>query len=170
VVLAAAFGLIVPCAAVAQRIQVAAADAASKAVSVIEFRLCIPAETSDCGAWVDRVVDLTGEADTALPPAIRALHTPGGRDSLWIDDGAVKIRATSVARARTYVVRDLHGTAVALAASADPRYAFALVEPPPLPAAGRGGGSTIVMIDLDGHVVIDSFGSRTRFTGIAMVR
>ncbi len=161
----AAIGLIVPCASHAQRIQVVAGDSAARTVSVIEFRLCIPAETSDCGAWVDHVVDMTGESEAAMPPAIRALHAPGGPDSLWIDDGEVKIRATATAQARTYVVRDLHGTAVALAASADSRYAFALVDPPP----GRGGGSTIVMIDLAGRRVIDSFSSRTRFTGMAMV-
>ncbi|HSQ30850.1 MAG TPA: hypothetical protein VLN49_13420 [Gemmatimonadaceae bacterium] len=164
--LTTAIGLIVPCTAVAQRIQVAAGDTVGKTVSVIEFRLCIPAETSDCGAWVDRVVDMTGDDAAAMPPAIRALHAPNGRDSLWIEDGAVRIRANAPARARTFVVRDVQGIAVALAASGDQRYAFALVEPP----AGRVGGSTIVMIDLERHGVVDSFGSRTRFTGIAMVR
>lgn len=164
--LAAAFGLIVPCTAVAQRIQVAAGDTAAKTVSVVEFRLCIPAETSDCGAWVDRVVDLAGDGDAAMPPAIRALRAPNGRDSLWIENGAVRIRATAAAQPRTFVVRVAQGTAVALAASGDQRYAFALVDPPP----GHSGGSTIVMIDLERHSVVDSFGSRTRFTGIAMVR
>jgi hypothetical protein len=161
-----AIGFVAPCTAIAQRIQVAAGDPVGKTVSVIEFRLCIPAETSDCGAWVDRVVDLTGESDAVMPPTMRALHATNGRDSLWIENGVVKVRATATARARTYVVSDVHGTAVALAASGDPRYAFALVTP----NRGESGGSAIVMIDLDHHSVVDSFGSRTRFTGIAMVR
>jgi hypothetical protein len=164
--LTSAIGLIVPCTAIAQRIQVAAGDTVGKTVSVIEFRLCIPAETSDCGAWMDRVVDMTGDDTAAMPPAVRALHAPNGRDSLWIEDGVVRVRATATARARTYVVSDVHGTAVALAASGDPRYAFALVDLHP----GQRGGSAIVMIDLERHSVVDSFGSRTRFTGIAMVR
>lgn len=156
-----------PVALYAQRYQVAAGDAANKTVSVIEFRLCIPAETSDCGAWVDHVVDLTGDAGAGLPPAVRALRTPNGRDSLWIEDGAVKLRASAPPRARTYVVRDARGSAIALAASADPRYAFALLEAPP---GASGAHSTIVMIDVERRSVVDSFGSSARLSGIAMVR
>ena len=162
-----AIALVFPVALYAQRQQVAAGDSANKTVTVVEFRLCIPAETSDCGAWVDHVVDLAGDAGAGLPPAVRALRTPNGRDSLWIEDGAVKLRVGAAPRARTYVVRDARGSAIALAASADPRYAFALLDAPP---GASGAHSTIVMIDLESRSIVDSFGSRTRLSGIAMVR
>ena len=161
-----AIALMLPCALRAQRYQVTAGDAAAKTVSVVEFRLCIPAETSDCGAWVDHVVDLTGDDGAGLPPAVRVLRSPSG-DSLWIEDGAVKLRASAPRRARTYVVRDARGSAIALAASADPRYAFALLDAPP---GARGAHSTIVMIDVERRSVVDSFGSNARLSGIAMVR
>ena len=159
--------LMLPGALHAQRHQVAAGDAATQTVSIVEFRLCIPAETSDCGAWVDHVVDLTGDAGAELPPAVRALRMPNGRDSLWIEDGAVKLRASAPSRARTYLVRDARGSAIALAASADPRYAFALLDAPP---GASGAHSTIVMIDVERRSIVDSFGSSARLSGIAMVR
>ena len=162
-----AIALLLPGALHAQRQQVAAGDAATRTVSVVEFRLCVPAETSDCGAWVDHVVDLTGDAGAGLPPAVRALRTPNGRDSLWIEDGAVKLRATAPPRARTYVVRDARGSAIALAASDDPRYAFALLDAPP---GASGAHSTIVMIDVERRSVVDSFGSSARLSGIAVAR
>ena len=162
-----AIALMLPGALRAQRYQVAAGDAAAKSVSVVEFRLCIPAETSDCGAWVDRVVDLAADAGAGLPPAVRAVCTADGRDSLWIEDGAVKLRASAPPQAHTYVVRDARGSAIALAASADPRYAFALLDSP---AGASGAHSTIVMIDVERRSVVDSFGSSARLSGIAMVR
>jgi len=162
-----AIALMLPAALHAQRYQVAAGDAANKTVSVVEFRLCIPAETSDCGAWVDHVVGLTQDASAGLPPAVRALRSPNGRDSLWIENGVVKLRANAPPHARTYVVRDARGSAIALAASADPRYAFALLDAPP---GASGAHSTIVMIDVERRSVVDSFGSSARLSGIAMVR
>ena len=161
-----AIALMLPGALHAQRYQVAAGDAATKTVSVVEFRLCIPAETSDCGAWVDHVADPSEDAGAGLPPAVRALRSPNGRDSLWIENGVVKLRA-SAPRARTYVVRDARGSAIALAASADPRYAFALLDAPP---GAIGAHSTIVMIDVERRSVVDSFGSSARLSGIAMIR
>ena len=163
------FALVVlaPARARAQLLQVAARDPAARTVTIVEFQPCVPAETSSCGAWIDRVVD--DVADTTTPtmsPALVALRA-FDRDSVWIERGAVRIRALAAPARRTYRVRDRRGGAVALAVSAAPRYVFALLHAPPGAAGPR---STIVMIDLDTRSVIDSFASTARFSGITMLQ
>lgn len=159
--------MLAPARARAQRLQVAAGDPATRIVTIVQFQPCVPAETSSCGAWVDRVV--SEGADTAagaMPPALTALRA-FDRDSVWIDDGAVNLRAMAARPRRVHVVRDKRGRAVALAASAVPHYIFALLQ---APTGTFGPASTIVMIDLDTRSVIDSFTSTARFSGIAMLR
>ena len=156
---------LVPASARAQRLQVAAGDPATRSVTIIEFQPCVPAETSSCGAWIDRVVPAGADSAAAsMPPALVGLRA-FERDSVWIGDGAVKIRAIAAAAHGPFVVRDRRGRAVALTVSATPHYAFALLHAP----AGAGPASTIVMIDLDTRSVIDSFASTARFSGIAML-
>src|SRR6476660_10140707 len=71
----------------AQRYRVLAASESGQR-SVIEFRPCIPAEGSGCGAWIDR----EAVADTAIRLAPSTGARFGPADSIWIDRGAIRIR------------------------------------------------------------------------------
>src|SRR5262249_52060970 len=64
---AAAASVLIASPAWAQRYRVLVADEGSTRVSVVEFRPCVPAETSDCGAWLDRSYDGTLDSSIVRP-------------------------------------------------------------------------------------------------------
>jgi hypothetical protein len=127
-----------------------------EAGAVFEFRPCIPAEGSDCGAWVDHAVD-----SIAVAP-LRAARSGDGRDSLWIADGALMIR--SISDARQTVVRDRRGPPTAIVASPTARVAFVVLDGKSL------APNYIVMIDLETRSAIASAPFRFTPGGIGVVR
>jgi len=128
--------------------------------AVVEFRPCVPAEGSDCGARIERSIDFAGDsAEHAPPAAVLRAQLWNARDSLVLDRGAISQRAP---RARAAVLRDRRGDAVALAADAP--YAFILL-------AGQRSGhdpDVVVMYDTDTHSIIANCALRDRATGVRL--
>ena len=156
--LAVALVLLPALAGAQQRRQVYVAGANGQQGAVFEFRPCIPAEGSDCGAWIDHMID---SSVTVTP--IRAARSSDGRDSLWIDGGAVRIRSLRAPKSEA-VVRDKRGAATSLAVSASGRTAYVVLEDAaPAP-------NYVVMIDLETRSAIASAPFRFSPGGVGVVR
>jgi len=140
----------------AQRYRVLAASESGQR-SVIEFRPCIPAEGSGCGAWIDR--EAVPDTGTRLTPATGALFGPG--DSVWIDHGAIRIRD---AKRRMKIIQDRRGAATTLTLAPMRDYAFVVLQSPDTQA------STVVMVDLSTRSVVASCPVAGRVSAIAVVR
>lgn len=110
--------------------------------TVVEFRPCIPAEGSGCGAWIDR--EAVPDTAARLSSATSAVFAPG--DSVWIEHGAIRIRSTH--ESKTLV--DNRGAAQSLALAPLRDYAFVILRSTSAPT------STIVMVDLSTRSVIAS--------------
>jgi hypothetical protein len=127
--------------------------------SVIEFRPCIPAEGSGCGAWIDR--EAVADTSARLVPSTSAVFGPG--DSVWIDHGATKIRhADRSAKS----IQDRRGAATTLALAPTRDYAFVVLQSPDTVAHS----STVVMVDLSTRSVIASCPMPGWATAIAVLR
>jgi hypothetical protein len=132
---------------------------------VAEFRVCVPAETSDCGSWLVPTPSVDDPPVITAPTATRQLLSPSGADSLSIDGDAVTIRSLvprSIPSRNSIREKDFMPRAIAVAP--DSRYAFVLFE------GARGGSSVIDMIELKSMAVIDTLVIRERPTGIALLR
>ena len=125
--------------------------------SVIEFRPCIPAEGSGCGAWIDR--EAVPDTITRLTPATGALFGPG--DSVWIDHGANRIRD---AKRRTKIIQDRRGAATTLTLAPMRDYAFVVLQSPDMQS------STVVMVDLSTRSVIANCPIAERAYAVAVIR
>jgi len=125
--------------------------------SVIEFRPCIPAEGSGCGAWIDH--EALPDTSARLEPITGASFGPG--DSVWVDRGAIRIRSAR-GGARTIVDRRGAATALALAPMRD--YAFVILRPP------DAATSTVVMVDLSTRSVIANCPMPGRAYALSVVR
>ena len=125
--------------------------------SVIEFRPCIPAEGSGCGAWIDH----EAEPDTTaqLTPITAVAFGPG--DSVWIERGAIRIRR---ADGGSKTIQDRRGAATALALAPMRDYAFVVLR------ASDATASTVVMVDLSTRSVIASCPMPGRAYALAVVR
>jgi hypothetical protein len=124
--------------------------------NVLEFRPCIPAEGSGCGAWIDR--EATPDTTARLASATSATFGPG--DSVWIEHGAIRIQSTG--QRKTLV--DNRGAAHALALAPLRDYAFVILRAP------SASASTIVMVDLSTRSVIASCPLPSLASTIAVVR
>lgn len=125
--------------------------------SVIEFRPCIPAEGSGCGAWIDH--ESMPDTATRLVPLTGAAFGPG--DSVWIERGAIRIRN---ADRRSKTIQDRRGAAAALVLAPMRDYAFVILQAPDAPT------STVVMLDLSTRSVIASCPMPGRAYAVAMAR
>jgi len=109
---------------------------------VVEFRPCIPAEGSDCGARVDRVIDLAKDS---------SVHAPAKNDQVRAEDRTVAIVGGTVVviplgndgKRGHRMRRDANFTARALALSGDAQYVFVTFE-----SGTAAVPSEIRMIDL----------------------
>lgn len=149
--------LLVPAVASAQQRGRVFVSAAEGPGAVFEFRPCIPAEGSDCGAWIDR--DSLGTV--AVVRAVRA-----GGDSLWIDRGVLKIRSLSTKpHSNELVIRDSRGEAMAIAVGPGARSAYVVLVPlePTYP-------NYVVMVDLETRSAIASATFRFSPGGVGVVR
>jgi hypothetical protein len=125
--------------------------------NVIEFRPCIPAEGSGCGAWIDR--EAMPDTTARLTPTIGASF--GSGDSIWIDRGAIRIRR---AREGAKTIQDRRGVAMALALAPSRDYAFVVLRSPDATT------STVVMVDLSTRSVIASCPMPGRAYALSVVR
>lgn len=147
----------------AQRYRVLVSDEGSARVSVVDFRPCVPAETSDCGAWLDRVYDAALDS-TAAHPTRRLNRVVSERAgvSLAIQGSSVVVTPVPPTNAKSVVVSGTHGTPLALELAGDGAYAFAIVE-------GTANRSPeLEMIDLNTNSVWAVFRLKARPSAIAM--
>jgi hypothetical protein len=147
-------------AASAQRYRVVVGEEGSTRVSLVEFRPCVPAETSDCGAWLVRTFD--GPADSTLRPGVGAQQIDSRRGSrIAIEGSAVVVTPLSSGR-QPVRVTGTHGRPIALALAPDGAYAFGIF------AGVAGQSSELAMIDLNTCTVWAIFPLARRPAGIAM--
>jgi hypothetical protein len=125
--------------------------------SVVEFRPCIPAEGSGCGAWIDR--EAVPDTSVSLTPLASAVFGPG--DSVWTEHGAIRIRS---ADGRSKTIRDRRGAATTLALAPTRDYAFVILH------SLADATSTVVMVDLSTRSVIASCPMPVRASAIAVIR
>src|SRR5689334_23078770 len=111
----------------AQRYRVLVASESGQR-SVIEFRPCIPAEGSGCGAWIDR--EATPDTTARLAPVTSAAFGPGV--SVWLDRGALRIRSGN---GRSKTIQDRRGAATSLALAPMRDYAFVILRPSDAPSS-----------------------------------
>src|SRR5262249_35459867 len=143
----------------AQRYRVIVGEAGSARVSLIEFRPCVPAETSDCGAWLVQAFDAS--VDSAMRPS------QGARQVLSRRAGSIAIAGESViirtSGQRPTKVTGTHGHPIALAMARDSAYVFGIFE-------GTGGQPPeLEMIDLNTSSVWAVFPLKVRPVGISIV-
>lgn len=132
---------------------------------VAEFRVCVPAETSDCGSWLVHTTNVDDPPVITPVVEVGPLRSPDGRDSISIDSDAVVIR--SLVRGATPARNAIRKTALtprAIALAPDSRYLFVAFE------SANGEPSVIDMIELESMTVIDTLPIRGRPAGIAVLR
>jgi hypothetical protein len=133
-------------------------EAGSARVSLIEFRPCVPAETSDCGAWLVQAFDAS--VDSAMRPDQGARQVGSRRAGSIAIDGESVVITTSAQRPTK--VTGTHGHPIALAIARDSAYVFGIFE-----SAG-GQPPELEMIDLNTGSVWAVFPLKARPAGISM--
>jgi hypothetical protein len=151
--------LAIASAAGAQRYRVLVGEAGSSRVSLVEFRPCVPAETSDCGAWLLR--SFASPSDAGMRPAGGDQRVVSSRAGTVAIKGEIVV-ASSSAAADTTRVSGTHGHPIALVMAEDGAYAFGIFD-------GAGDASPeLAMIDLNTRSVWAVFPLRARPAGIAI--
>ena len=125
-------------------------------VAIAEFSPCIGADDSDCGAWVDRTADALGVVPALATHAV----SPNGHDSVFVENGRVRITPLDGRKPPFVVLRIGTGVARGLAISADSRYVFVVVANP------TGNPADVMMIDLATQSGIAGLDMETRVLGI----
>jgi hypothetical protein len=144
----------------AQRYRVLVGEEGSPRVSLVEFRPCVPAETSDCGAWLVRSLD--APADSTLKPGRGAQRVAArGVGQIAIQGSAVVVTPDE-GGGRPVRVTGTHGRPLALALSPDAAYVFGIFD------GGTREKSELVMIDLNTDTVWAVFPLAARPNGISM--
>jgi hypothetical protein len=140
-------------------------------MSLIEFSPCIPAETSACGAWVNRVIDTASDTSYGTLPAVATEQTARDRAAaISVRDGMLNVRSFAKTGnggrgigGEGTLITDPRRVATAVVVTSDSRYAFAVLE-----AKTAGEPSMVRMIDFGTKSVIASVGLAERPAGISM--
>jgi len=157
--------IVVPIARAQGRYRVAIGIVDQAKPLVAEFRVCVPAETSDCGSWLISNAGVDDSPVSTHATAITALRSPDGADSISIAGDAVTIRSLSPRSKPTQrPIREPGHMPRAIAITADSRYVFVVFE-----SAG-GESSLIDMIELESMAVTDALTIRERPSGIVVLR
>jgi hypothetical protein len=149
-----------------QRYRVLVGVAGTTKMSLIEFSPCIPAETSACGAWINRVIDTASDSTFGpLPTVATAQSARNKTASVSVQDGRLSVQTTARTPGvqRTGVIADARRIATAVVVTGDSRYAFAVFE-----AKTPGEQGMVRMIDFGTKMVIASIGLADRPAGISM--
>lgn len=155
----------VPAAHAQGRYRLAIGVAGKTAPLVAEFRVCVPAETSDCGSWLVRTPSGDDSSVISAPSAVREVQSADAGVSLSIDGDAVTIRSlVSRATPSRNSIREKDFVPRAIVVAPDSRYAFILFE------GARGESGVIDMIELKSMAVVDALTIRERPTAIALLR
>jgi hypothetical protein len=145
----------------AQRFRVVVGVAGTTKASVVEFRPCVPAETSDCGVWLDRVVDVAADSSYGVVAVHRSVTS--GSATISIVDQSVAITPSKGARA--VMVKGLHGRPTALVAGGDGASVFVVSD-----SSVAGELPEVCLIDLRFNEVIARLKLDAPAAGIAMAR
>lgn len=147
------------------RYRVAVGIAGETKPLVAEFRVCVPAETSDCGSWLVPNTNVDDAPVITPVAATGSLRASTRADSISVDGDGIAIKSlvpgTKPAR---HVLREKDHTPRAIALTPDSRYVFVVFDD----AAGVSG--LIDLIELESMAVIDTLRVRGRPTGIAVLR
>ena len=147
------------------RYRVAIGVAGEAKPTVAEFRVCVPAETSDCGSWIVRNGSVDDSSVITDPTATTQIRSPNGADSISIEGDAVAIRSLARGAKPSHVaIREKNFLPRAIAVAPDSRYLFVMFE------SASGESSVIDMIELTSMAVTDALVIRARATGIAVLR
>lgn len=166
---AAIAGVLLVCAAPAShaqgRYRIAIGIAGETKPLVAEFRVCVPAETSDCGSWLVRTTTVD-DAPVITPVAETGpLRTANGADSISVDGDRIAIKSlVAGTKPARNMLREKDHTPRAIALTPDSRYVFVVFE------GATDDSSLIDMIELESMAVIDTLRFRGRPTGIAVLR
>ena len=152
----------------AQRYRVLVGIAGTSKMSLIEFSPCIPAETSACGAWVNRVIDTASDTTYGTLPTAATEQTARDRAAaISVRDGSLNVRSfgknAALGADKGTLIADPRRRAIAVVVTGDSRYAFAVLE-----ATTAGVPSMVRMIDFGTKSVIASVGLAERPAGISM--
>jgi hypothetical protein len=147
-------------AASAQRYRVLVGENGSSRVSLVEFRPCVPAETSDCGAWLVQTFDAS--MDTTMRPARGVQRVVSRRAGTIAIEGESVVITPTTRGGQPAKVSGIHGRPLALALAADGAYVFGIFD------GGAGQPSELAMIDLNTGTVWAVFPLKTRPAGISM--
>ena len=132
---------------------------------IAEFRVCVPAETSDCGSWLVKTRTVDDSSVISSSSATRQLRSPDGAVSLSIDGDVVTLRSlVQRANPAKHSIREKDFTPRTIVVAPDSRYAFVLYE------GARGESGMIDMIEMKSMAVIDALVIRERPAGIALLR
>jgi hypothetical protein len=115
---------------------------AGNRAAVVEFRPCIPAEGSDCGARVDRVIDLVKDSSVRAPAKNDRVRADD-REVAIVGGTLVVVPSGNDGKRAHRLRRDANFTAGALALSGDAKYVFVTFE-----SGTAAVPSEIRMIDL----------------------
>lgn len=134
-------------------------------MSLIEFSPCIPAETSSCGAWVNRVIDTANDTSFGPLPSVSTEEKSSDRvATILVQDGHLNVSTFVAGRGGLgRLIADPRRTATAVTISGDSRYGFAVLE-----AKSPGGQAMVEMIDFASRRVIASIAIAQRPLGISM--
>lgn len=147
--------------AVAQRYRVLVADEGSTRVSVVEFRPCVPAETSDCGAWLIETSDAMSDSARPSRERVPRVVSRRARATIAIQGNSVVVTPTTPGE-RAATVSGTHGMPLSLAVSGDGAYVFGIF------AGAAGQPSELEMIDLNTCTVWAIFPLPVRPAAVAM--
>lgn len=146
----------------AQRYRVLVSDEGSTRVSVVEFRPCVPAETSDCGAWLSQVYEAATDS-TPRPPANRVQRVVSRRASAAIAiEGKSVVVTPTTSREHAVTVTGTHGTPLSLAVAGDGAYVFGIFD------GTDGRTPELAMIDLNTCSVWAIFPLKARPSAVAI--
>ena len=165
-VLAVVASAAVATAAHGQRYRVLVGVAGTTKMSLIEFSPCIPAETSACGAWINRVIDTASDSSFGPLPTIATAQSARNQSaSVSVQDGHLSVlTAGKIPGVQPKgVIADPRRTATAVVVTGDSRYAFAVFE-----SKTAGEVAMVRMIDFGMKMVIASIGLADRPAGISM--
>jgi hypothetical protein len=145
----------------AQRFRVVVGVAGTTKVSVVEFRPCVPAETSDCGVWLDRVVDAA--VDSSYGPIAMRRSVESGTATVAIVGQAVAVTLSEGGKAVT--VKGIHGRPTALMPGGDGASVFVVSAP-----SAAGESPEVCLIDLRFNEVVARLKLEAPAGGIGMAR
>jgi len=149
-----------------QRYRVLVGVAGTTKMSLLEFSPCIPAETSACGAWINRVIDTANDSSFGPLPTLVTTQSARNRTaSISVHNGQLNVETAGKTPGvePKGVIKDPRRMATAVVVTGDSRYAFAVFS-----SKTAGDVAVVRMIDFATKMAIASIELADRPAGISM--